>query len=80
MTLHETDPLILGFAGVEDDLPLGVDIPGYAYKVWLPGGYQGSGTTRLYGTGGDSRCSGGTCFWVDVTVNVTKAPPPLANE
>ena len=77
LTLTETTPLVIALTGVEDDSPpvTAFDFPGYAYAYWLPGDYVG-GTVRLHGQGGDSRCGGGECFWADVSITLTKAPPP----
>ena len=92
LTLKETDPLVVAFTGLEDDGLLAPDFPGYTYGLWAPGDIHNS-TTTLYGTGGNGSCPSfsspalskngddpNRCFWIDVTINLTKGPPPLANE
>ncbi len=80
--LSESQPLVIALSGLEDDSPAAPDFPGYAYAFWLPGDYA-AGTTRIYGQGGNSDCPDdgtgngtGKCFYADITITLTKAPPP----
>ncbi len=86
ITLPEYMPLVIAITGCEDDSPdvvgttcIPFDFPGYALQLWLPGDYQVAGSTVLAGQGGDSRCSGGECFYANVSVSVTAGPPPPAS-
>ena len=78
VNLPEGMPLVVALTGLEDDSPAAPDFPGYAYAYWLPGDSP-AGTTRIYGQDGNSDCSGGVCFWADIVITLTKAPPPPAS-
>ena len=93
VNLKETDPLIFAITGLDDDSPPKFDLEflGLSYKLFLgSGSYYNGEVVTMNSIAGDTDCpSDGTpppdgpkghCFDSTVKINITKGPPPLANE
>ena len=76
VTLTEQTPLLFAVGAIDEDLPVGIQSRGYAYKLEFPSAYRVEGDRDL--TGQECQTDPNPCFTAKVHVHVVSSNVPTA--